>query len=561
MYLIDYLWSRFMDQKLQSRFLKLAILLVLVDVLCFNHLIELRGEEPRRSIVAIEMLESGNYAIPHIHDEIYYNKPPVFNWLIAGSMSVFGTGEWAARLPGVLAFLITAWMLFLVVRKYLNHDTALLVAFAFLTSSDLLYYGSVNAAEIDLFYALVVMLQALAIFKYRQTEEYLKLFLISYLLAAIGMLTKGIPSVAFQGLTLIVYLAITGRFSKLFSWQHLAGIGLFSSIVLGYLYYFSLSEDVWAFLSQQFKEASQRTGNESTWLDLIKQFFYFPVMLLEKLFPWSLFTIFFAFKPVRKYIWNNPLLKFSIIFILANIIIYWTAPDLRVRYIYMFFPFLILLLVASADKIRWKVYKIAQIVKMILLAGIIGSTITLIALPFILGVSDIVGILISLVLALGVGSLIWLYFKDKNGIRLIWILIIVLLIGRLGYNTIVLPEMSRLSDRLKYRDTIAEMIESADGRPIYLTGPPEVLHPDISLFGHTFYKHDLEYPPGIPFQVPYYYAHQTGEIMKYDPTPDSKSVCYLMYERDLWIYPEKKKIEYSFYNEYNKLELLLYSID
>ncbi|MBN4071185.1 glycosyltransferase family 39 protein [Crocinitomix catalasitica] len=548
-----------MDQQLQSRFLKLAILLVLVDVLCFNHLIELRGEEPRRSIVAIEMLESGNYAIPHIYDEIYYNKPPVHNWLIAGSMSVFGTGEWAARLPGVLAFLITAWMLFLVVRKYLNHDTALLVAFAFLTSSDLLFYGSVNAAEIDLFYTLVVMLQALAIFKYRQTEEYLKLFLISYLLAAIGVLTKGIPSIAFQGLTLLVYLAMTARFLKLFSWQHLAGIGLFSCIVLGYLYYFSLSEDVWAFLSQQFKEASQRTGNESSWLDLLKQFFYFPVLLLEKLFPWSLFTIFFAFKPVRKYIWNNPLLKFSVIFILANILVYWTAPDLRVRYIYMFFPFFILLLVASADKIQWNTYQIALGVQKFILFGIVMSAVAFIALPFILQIEVGVGMVFSLLVALVIVGLIWIYIRNRSAFTLVWILILVLLIGRLGYNITVLPEMSRLSDRLKYRETVAEMIESADGRPIFLTGPAEVLHPDISIFGHTFYEHDLAYPPEAPFQVPYYYAHQSGRIMKYDPTPESQSACYLMNERDLSYYPGKKAIQYRFYNEYNKQTLVLFA--
>jgi len=252
-----------MTAKLETRFLIVSLVLVAINLLGFNHLLELMAEEPRRSIIAIEMLKSGDFAIPHIYGEIYYNKPPLYNWLIAGSMALFGTGEWAARLPGILSLMATGGLLFFLCKQYFKKSTAILVALAYITSIELLFYGSTNTAEIDIFYGLITAVQVLAIFKFRQSEEYIKLFLWSYFFAAIGVMTKGIPTVAFQGLTLFGYLIATKRFKQLFSLSHLLGIGLFTIIVGGYLYYFSLHEDLLKFLSQQFQEASQRSANEA----------------------------------------------------------------------------------------------------------------------------------------------------------------------------------------------------------------------------------------------------------------------------------------------------------
>ncbi|MEO0338168.1 MAG: hypothetical protein AAF242_03045, partial [Bacteroidota bacterium] len=46
-------------------------------------IMDLRGEEPRRALVAWEMIQSGNYWQPRIQDWPYYNKPPIFNWMLA----------------------------------------------------------------------------------------------------------------------------------------------------------------------------------------------------------------------------------------------------------------------------------------------------------------------------------------------------------------------------------------------------------------------------------------------------------------------------------------------
>ena len=128
-----------------------------------------------------------------------------------------------ARLPGVLSFLGMAGLLFAAVRRYVDGKVALLAALFFLTSADLLFYGTVNSGEIDLLFSFLVMAQVLAIFHFRQRKRWLMLFLVSYVLAAIGFLTKG-PSIIFQLLTLGALFAYHKEWKRLFSWQHLVGL-------------------------------------------------------------------------------------------------------------------------------------------------------------------------------------------------------------------------------------------------------------------------------------------------------------------------------------------------
>ena len=63
--------------------------------------LELKSEEGRRVLPAVTMLQTGNYIVPKVGSEPYLRKPPLVNWLVAGSFKIFGArNEWTARLPG-----------------------------------------------------------------------------------------------------------------------------------------------------------------------------------------------------------------------------------------------------------------------------------------------------------------------------------------------------------------------------------------------------------------------------------------------------------------------------
>ena len=54
------------------------------------------------------MLASGDWLLPTLDGEHpHLTKPPMTYWALASSFGLLGTNEWAARLPGALAFVGT----------------------------------------------------------------------------------------------------------------------------------------------------------------------------------------------------------------------------------------------------------------------------------------------------------------------------------------------------------------------------------------------------------------------------------------------------------------------
>ena len=70
-------------------------------------------DEGRYTAAGLNMLESGDWLLPTLDDERpHLTKPPVTYWAIAASVALLGRDEWAARLPGALAYVGTGLLLF-----------------------------------------------------------------------------------------------------------------------------------------------------------------------------------------------------------------------------------------------------------------------------------------------------------------------------------------------------------------------------------------------------------------------------------------------------------------
>ena len=62
--------------------------------------------------IAREMVITGNWGQPQIDFLPFHEKPPLFMWMQALSMTMFGVGEFAARLPNALCGILTLWVLY-----------------------------------------------------------------------------------------------------------------------------------------------------------------------------------------------------------------------------------------------------------------------------------------------------------------------------------------------------------------------------------------------------------------------------------------------------------------
>ncbi len=97
---------------------------------------------------AREMLASNNYSDVQLYFHPFWEKPPLFIWLQALSMNVFGVNDFAARFPNALCGVITLLVLYRS-GKELN-DQKFGLTWAFVYASTLLPHLFFKSGIIDI---------------------------------------------------------------------------------------------------------------------------------------------------------------------------------------------------------------------------------------------------------------------------------------------------------------------------------------------------------------------------------------------------------------------------
>jgi len=135
---------------MNSRFRAVAVVLLVWALIYLPALgsIAIKGEEGRRILPAVRMLETGNYIVPRIGSNPYFRKPPLVNWLVAASFAVSGVrSEWTARLPSALAVLAVAIAFVTVARASLGPTGSLIAALIWMTNIGMIEKGRLIEIE------------------------------------------------------------------------------------------------------------------------------------------------------------------------------------------------------------------------------------------------------------------------------------------------------------------------------------------------------------------------------------------------------------------------------
>ncbi|MEO8440413.1 MAG: glycosyltransferase family 39 protein [Spartobacteria bacterium] len=192
--------------------------------------LELKSEEGRRVLPAVTMLETGDYIVPQVGSEPYLRKPPLVNWLVAGSFKAFNArNEWAARLPSVLSVLAAALAFLIVARRALGANGSLAAALIWLTNFGLLEKGRLIEIE-----ALYVSLTALAfIFWLSWWNEPGRRWLawtLPGIFLGLALLAKGPLALFFFYAVVLAVLWQARQLRQLWSGPHLVGLLLMLGI-------------------------------------------------------------------------------------------------------------------------------------------------------------------------------------------------------------------------------------------------------------------------------------------------------------------------------------------
>lgn len=445
-------------------------------------------EEPRRAIIAMEMLENQDWIVPTLLGQYYYNKPPAFNWLLLASVLPAGSfSEWTLRLPTVLSTLLLGALIYGIGRRRLDERSGRYAAAFWLCSFGVLYYFS-TLAEIDLFFSLLTFSGMYAIYYWYQKDRLWPLFLTVYLLTAIAFLSKSLPALVFTAISLLVFFIWKKQFRKLFHPAHFTGIGLLALLVGGYFYlYAQRHPHWWSLLRVMWSQSSERTVAGSATLEFIQHLVVFPFEVLKELAP-ALFLFPFL---IRKKLWvwlkANDFLFFCTLLLLFNLLPYWLSPGTRMRYLYMLLPFGIFILTGiwqqTDPQLRagWRARIPRALAGLVIILLPLGS----LALPL---VPDLDFLPYRLPLALGgfvgFGAIALGYFRRPQW-SMLWLLI-ALAGGRILFDLTVLPQRAVDSGAQRNQAFAKEIYEIVGDAPLEIVCTDKILS-----YTSTFYLNRL----------------------------------------------------------------------
>lgn len=395
-------------------------------------------DEGNRSLVALEMLWSGNYVTPTLHGDYYYNKPPLWNWILALSFYLHGgASEWAARLPMVLCLFGFAATIYATCRRHMSFERSFLVALLFLTCGRIILWESLLAL-IDIGFSWTMFGLIMVIYHQGEQQRWSRMFLLSYLLMVIGFMLKGLPAIVFQGLTLITYLILKKEWKRLFSLAHigsgLLAVGLVAIYYATYHQYNSL-DNVFQAL---FVESGKRTAVAYGWLDTFKHVVNFPLELFYHFIPWTFLLVLLAKRANRERLKGYFFFRFCFYALLINILVYWLSPNFYPRYILMLLPLGFILLVkmippSTVERNNWdKLLRILCGVFILILAG--GALATL----FVEATQVIPGLYWK-----GIGTFLvvagLLYYYWRKPTAQFFVLAAAFLVFRIGFDLLAIP--------------------------------------------------------------------------------------------------------------------------
>lgn len=218
----------------------ILLLILLVTFIPFlgETLFNTKGE-PREAIVALSMLQSGDWILPVSYGTDIPYKPPFLAWCIAAFSALFGghVTEFTSRLPSALACVAMAMAGFsLYTRESRGHGSgAVAVAATFITFTSFEVHRAAYACRVDMLLTAFIVCSIYSLYRYYRFGHRAGWLLLSVLLMSCGVLTKGPVGMILPCLVIGVFRLTEGeRFLPAFI--SMAAIGA-ASLILPALWY------------------------------------------------------------------------------------------------------------------------------------------------------------------------------------------------------------------------------------------------------------------------------------------------------------------------------------
>lgn len=169
-------------------------------------------DEANFAAIAYNMLHTGDYLQPRVAFTIFTEKPPLFFWLQAAMMQLYGQGEFAARLPNALFGILTLILLYRIGLRHAGPLMAWWWPFLYLCSTlPFLYFKS---GIIDPVFNFFILLQFYALHEAawcQRSGSYRRAYTLAIaagIVAGLAMLTKGPAVLILTGMTVALLMGL-----------------------------------------------------------------------------------------------------------------------------------------------------------------------------------------------------------------------------------------------------------------------------------------------------------------------------------------------------------------
>lgn len=273
---------------------------------------------------AKEMLASGNWLVPTIAGVPSTHKPPLTHWSIAAAMAVFGSqSEWVARLPAVVATILTAVLIAALAARWFGDRVGLLAGLMQVTALYSLQWGRLAECDMLLVAAVTAAMCAFALANVegpRGRVEGRWIGCAFYAATGVAFLAKGLPGPVFIFASSVLYFLVNQNPRGLRFFWNPPGILIFVVSVVGWplAAYWSYPQILEDQIMHHFGRYQGELGGR-------KNFFYYAYSLPMLLLPWTPLVVLAVVRGLRAGAYAVPFWRFVACWFVPGLLLLWTS--------------------------------------------------------------------------------------------------------------------------------------------------------------------------------------------------------------------------------------------
>ena len=320
-------------------FLSMALLfLPWIGEILFNS----KGE-PREAIVAVSILESGDWILPTNYGGDIPFKPPFLAWLMSIFAIVFNGGvvsEYISRLPSVVALMAMVMGGYVWARR--ERSTRFALIFSFVTFMSVEVFRSGFACRLDMVLTACMVGGLYVLYGLRRPDVRFKAlrWFAAWALFSCAALTKGPVGSMLPCFAMGIYALLRGdRFFPTLG--KMLGLALAALLPLAWWFYVAAQQGGQHFVDLMMEENIGRLIGTMSYDSHVQPIYYNFLTILAGMLPWTLAVLMAAFAWRR---WRRSALTpaglFSLVVAVTVILFYCIPESKRSVYLLPAYPFM-----------------------------------------------------------------------------------------------------------------------------------------------------------------------------------------------------------------------------